>query len=52
MDELPLCYTVLFNAVTNAIEALRANNYGEAMDILIRGQQEAEEAYVEAGEPS
>ena len=36
---------MLFNAVTDAIESLRANNYGEAMDILIRGQQEAEEAY-------
>ena len=48
MDDLPLCYTVLFNAVTDAIEALRANNYGEAMDILVRGQQEAEEAYIDA----
>ena len=48
MDDLPLCYTVLFNAVTDAIEALRANNYGEAMDILVRGLQEAEDAYIDA----
>ena len=47
-ENFPKYYTILFNAITDAIEALRANNYGEAMDILVRGQQEAEDAYIDA----
>ena len=47
-ENFPKYYTILFNAITDAIEALRANNYGEAMDILVRGLQEAEDAYIDA----
>ena len=40
---LPTYYTGLFNAVTDAIEALEQQNFGLAKDILIKAQQDAEE---------
>lgn len=46
MDELPRCYTHLFSRVSDAIEALARQNFGESRDILIRAQQEAEELYI------
>ena len=46
MSDLPNYYTALFNAVTDAIAALDKQNYGEAREILIQGQQDAEEAYL------
>ena len=39
-------YTLLFNAMTDAIEQLQKDNYGLAQDILVRAQQEAEELYL------
>lgn len=42
-------YLKLFNAVTDALEAMERRNYGQAEDLLKRGQQEAEELYL-AGE--
>ena len=45
-----LLYLHLFNAVTDAIEALKALNYGMAEEILKQAQQETEEMYVEAEE--
>lgn len=42
-------YLKLFNAVTDALEAMEWRNYGQAEDLLKRGQQEAEELYL-AGE--
>ena len=47
MEELPLCYTVLFNAVTDAIDALQEQNYGLALGRLIQGQRDAEDAYID-----
>ena len=47
MEELPLCYTVLFNAVTDAIAALQEQNYGLALERLIQGQRDAEDAYID-----
>ena len=52
MSDLPKCYTVLFNAVTDAIDALEQQNYGLAKDFLITGQQEAENAYLDDDENS
>ena len=46
MNELPRCYTVLFEAVEQAILAINAQNYGLARQYLIQGQQNAEEAYL------
>ena len=51
MDELyKNLYFHLFNQITDALEALEKQNYGEARDILIRAQQEAEERYLNAEE--
>ena len=47
---LPAYYTLLFNAVTDAIAALARQDYGQATAILIRGQQQAEEAYLDLEE--
>ena len=45
MNELPKYYTILFNAVTDALKALEAQNYGLAKDFLLRGQLQAEGEY-------
>lgn len=45
MDSL---YFILFNRISEAIEAIEACNYGLARDILIKAQQDGEEAYMEA----
>lgn len=39
-------YLHLFNAVTDALEALDAGQTGEAAFLLIRAQQECEELYI------
>lgn len=46
MEELPRYYTVLFQAVEQAIDALDVQNYGLAKQLLIHGQQDAEEAFL------
>ncbi len=51
MEHLPKYYTVLFNAVTDAIEALDRLDYGTARQLLIQGQQAAEDACLEEEEP-
>ena len=48
MEELPRYYTVLFQAVEQAIDALDVQNYGLAKQLLIHGQQDAEESYLAA----
>ena len=51
MDELyKNLYFHLFNQITDALAALEKQNYGEARDILMRAQQEAEERYLNAEE--
>ena len=39
-------YTTLFNAVTDALSAMEAQNYGEARQRLIAAQQQCEELYL------
>lgn len=41
-------YTTLFNAMTDAIECLKRQNFDAAIEILIRAQQNAEELYISA----
>ena len=41
-----ICYG-LFNAMTDALAAMEAQNYGVARDILIAAQQKAEDAYMD-----
>ena len=46
MNDIPEYYTILFRAVEQAIKALEMQNYGSAKQILIDGEQAAEEAFV------
>jgi hypothetical protein len=40
MDTSPSFYTILFNAVTDAIAALDRQDFGQARTLLIQGQQQ------------
>ena len=50
MEIYKTMYLQLFNAVTDSLEALTAQNFGQAKEILIQAQQDAEEYYMEHGE--
>lgn len=41
-------YYHLFNRITDALEAIKAQNYGLARDILMEAQQESEEKFIAA----
>ena len=41
-------YTTLFNAITDALEQMKSQNFGTAQETLIAAQQEAEEIYMSA----
>ena len=41
-------YCKLFNTYTDILEALEAQNYGQAKALLIAAQQSAEELYINA----
>ena len=41
-------YYKLFNAFTDILEALEAQNYGQAKALLIAAQQESEQLYIDA----
>ena len=43
-------YSVLFNAMTDALRDMEEQNFGRAKERLIEAQQQAEEAFVETGE--
>ncbi len=47
MESLPKCYIVLFNAVTEALKALEEQDYEKTMILLVRGQMDAEDAYID-----
>ena len=49
---LPAYYTILFNAVTDAIEAMDAQNFGTAKKLLIDAQNSAEATYLNEEEPT
>ncbi|MBQ4564783.1 MAG: hypothetical protein IJA48_00380 [Oscillospiraceae bacterium] len=46
MSEYEKSYRILFSGIMDALEQLQRQNYGLAADILIRAQQEAEEAFL------
>ena len=50
MDEYKESYLALFTATSKALEAMDAQNYGTAKELLIAGQQKAEELYLKTGE--
>lgn len=49
-DEYKQAYLTLFNAVTDALEALRMKNYGIAESTLVLAQAQAEEDFLRTGE--
>ena len=52
MESIPMYYTIVFNAVTDALAALENQNFGLARELLIRGQQQAEEAFLDSRRPT
>ena len=44
-------YLLLFNRITDALEALKKSNYSQAEEILRSAQTDAENLYIEGGEP-
>ena len=50
MPDFEKLYHDLFNAITDALEAMDKRRPWEARLLLIRAQQAAEEAYLTAGE--
>lgn len=47
MDNYKTMYYILFNAITNAVEAQKKGNYETAIKILISAQQDSEEIFIE-----
>lgn len=45
MRTVPKYYSTLFNAVTDALRELEQHNYGNATDLLMHGQLQAEGEY-------
>lgn len=50
MEHLPVFYTILFNAITDAIIALDHNDSHAAKCILLAAQLNAENAYLESAD--
>ena len=50
MQDYQKLYTMLFNACTDAVEAMDRMDFGTARTLLVRAQQEAEERYLSAEE--
>ena len=48
MENYAKLYHLLFNAITDALEKIEGQNYGDAKDLLIAAQQKAEEIYITA----
>ena len=46
MEEYKKPYLILWTSCTAAVSALEQQNFGLAREILLRAQQEAEEAYL------
>ncbi len=51
MPDYQKMYTTLFNAITSALDALEAQNFGDAGRILCSAQLQTEGMYLAAGEP-
>ena len=48
MPDYKKMYLHLFNHVSDALEALEQQNFGQAKEILVAAQQQAEDEYVES----
>lgn len=47
MAEVSMEYSVLFNAITDALSAMCAQEWVHAQEILMRAQQRTEQMYLE-----
>ena len=47
MEDYKKMYMLMFNRVTDALNALNNFNYGQAADILRTAQSDAEELYID-----
>ena len=50
MDEYREPYLRLWSGITDAVEAIRARNYGLAEELLLEAQKAAEEAWMTEAE--
>ena len=50
MADYQKMYTTLFNAITDAREAMNENQFCKATEILLLAQQQTEEIYVKGGQ--
>lgn len=48
MPDYQKMYSALFNAITDALEQLQAQNIGLARELLMAAQLKTEELYIEA----
>ena len=48
MENYQKMYSLLFNAITDALAQIEKQNYGDAKSTLIAAQQKAEEMYITA----
>ena len=48
MEDYTKLHHLLFNAITDALEQMNAQNFGSAKEALISAQQKAEEIYITA----
>ena len=48
MEDYTKLYHLLFNAITDALEQMNAQNFGSAKEALVSAQQKAEEIYITA----
>ena len=52
MPDYKTMYLHLFNHVTDAVAAMETLNFGQAKDILMGAQREAEQLYINSGSKS
>ncbi len=50
MQDYRQMYFTLFSAICEALEAIDETNYGQAKQILMHAQQEAEEIYISSAD--
>jgi len=48
MMDYQKAYSLLFNAITDALEAMEAQNFGQAQQALVSAQQQTEELYMDS----
>ena len=50
MTEYQKPYHILWSVISDALAAIRAQNYGLAQELLLQAQQQAEDAFIAWGD--